>query len=360
MYMIDMESFGLNQELLAEAKQYTGLTVGRVISQQKFLYKVICENGVIKAEVSGKYRYEVRDLTDYPAVGDFVMLEGDLNPDGKAVIQALLSRKSVFIRQEAGTSQNKQVVATNIDMVFICMALNNDFNLRRLERYLSVAWDSRAIPVVVLTKADLCSDLPQKLMEVDSVAVGVDVLVTSSLSEDGYKQVIDYIKIGQTVAFIGSSGVGKSTLINRLLGQELFKTQEIRGDDKGRHTTTTRQLIQLPNGGMVVDTPGMRELQLDGADLTKAFLDIEELSKKCRFKDCSHQKEPGCAVQDAVSEGLLSLQRLESYFKLTKESRYDGLNSKQIEKVKLETILAPIGGIKNARKYFKTKKGARP
>jgi ribosome biogenesis GTPase len=245
------------------------------------------------------------------------------------------------------------VVAANIDTVFICMSLNNDFNLRRLERYLGVAWDSQAMPVIVLTKADLCDNLALKLRELDAVACGVDVLVTSSVSGDGYRSMQNYLGVGQTVAFIGSSGVGKSTLLNRLLGEQALETQEIRRDDKGRHTTTRRELIVLPGGGAVIDTPGMRELGIESADLSRTFADIDDLAAKCKFRDCTHTREPNCAVRKAINNGLLSEARLANYLKLKKEAKYEGLNSREIESEKIAAMFAEAGGIKNVRKQIK-------
>lgn len=235
------------------------------------------------------------------------------------------------------------------------MSLNNDFNLRRIERYIGVAWDSGATPVVVLTKSDLCKNLEEMLSELETVALSVDIIVTSSLAEDGYLSVNKYIENGKTVAFIGSSGVGKTTLINKLLGNNLYETQGIRNDDKGRHTTTKRELIVIPSGGVVIDTPGMRELGIEGADLSKTFSDIEELSKQCRFNDCTHTNEPGCAVKEAIENGILSEERLTSFFKLKKEAKYDGLTSRQIEDKKIDDMFKEFGGIKNARKYIKSK-----
>ena len=209
------------------------------------------------AEVSGKFRFQAVVSSDYPAVGDFVLVNWN-GSGSSAIIESVLPRKGAFVRKAAGEPQQEQIVAANIDTVFLCMALNHDFNLRRLERYISIAWDSGAMPVIILTKSDLCDDLENKLSEVSSVAFGIDVLVTTSTEENGYKELLPLISEGKTIAFIGSSGVGKSTLINRLLGKERLKTNGLRNDDKGRHTTTRRELFLLPSGGMVIDTPGMR------------------------------------------------------------------------------------------------------
>ena len=248
----------------------------RVISQEKGIYKIQSGTAVKPAEISGKYRYETKTVSDYPAVGDHVIAAWP--EDGSnAVITGLFPRKSCFLRKAAGTQKQEQVVAANIDTAFLCMSLNNNFNIRRLERYLSVAYDSGAAPVVVLTKSDLCSDAESKILEAQNAAPGVDVLAISSLAGD-YEAVISYILPGRTVAFIGSSGVGKSTLINKLTGTDSIATSEIGNDDKGRHTTTHRELIQLPNGAFVIDTPGMRELGMwdSGDGIDTAFADIEE------------------------------------------------------------------------------------
>jgi len=352
---LDMKKLGLTDRMAAEAKLYEGLIMARVLSQSKDLYAVICEKGELMAEISGKFRYEAEKISDYPAVGDFVMIDRNTDAHGHAIIHHLLTRKSVFIRKAAGTANDEQVVASNIDTVFICMSLNNDFNIRRVERYLSIAWDSGAIPVIVLTKSDICDEIDSRLGEVRAVSIGVDVVITSSMIEDGYQAIANYIKAGQTVAFIGSSGVGKSTLINRLIGKEALATREIRNDDKGRHATTRRELILLPAGGMVIDTPGMREIGLESADLARTFAEIDELSLKCKFQDCTHTSEPQCAVQQAIADGSLSDDRLESYLKLKKEAKYEGLNSRQIENAKITEMFADMGGIKNARKFAKDK-----
>lgn len=355
MSKIDIKRFGFSDRFIAEATLYPGLNPGRVISQAKDLYKVIGENGELMAEVSGRLRFEAKALSDYPAVGDFVMLDRDNSTNGNAVIHNILTRKSVFARKSAGTSHDKQIVASNIDTVFICMSLNNDFNLRRLERYLSIAWDSGAVPVIVLTKSDLCYDIKQMLSEAESVAIGVDTIVTSAVNEEGYLGVTKYAQDGQTIAFIGSSGVDKSTLINRLIGENRLDTKDVRNDDKGRHTTTRRELIALPGGGVVIDTPGMREIGIESADIAKAFADIDEMAASCKFHDCTHSSEPGCAVQNAIEGGLLSSDRLASYKKLKYETAYEGLNSKQIETEKLNRMFSGVGGMKNARNFMKNK-----
>lgn len=355
MNKINIEKFGLTDKLKKEASLYKGFYIGRVLSQYKDLYQVVCENGEIISEISGKFRFRVKTLSDFPAVGDFVMLDRNTNRNGNAIIHHILSRKNAFIRKAAGTSNDEQIVASNIDTIFICMSLNNDFNLRRLERYLSIAWDSNAIPVVILTKSDLCDNLEQYLYEINSVAIGVDIFTTSAIHENSYFQLKQYIKENETVAFIGSSGVGKSTLINCLIGENKLNTNGLRNDDKGKHTTTRRELILLENGGMVIDTPGMRELGLESADLAKTFSDIERLASMCKFYDCTHTNEPSCAIQEAIQNGILSTDRFLNYQKLKKEAKYEGLNSRQIESIKMKDMFGSIGGVKNFKKFVKEK-----
>ena len=303
----------------------------RVISQEKGMYKISNNTEVKAATVSGKYRYDVKTVSDYPAVGDYVIAEWP-EDDSNAVITGLFPRKSCFIRKAAGTGNREQVIAANIDTVFICMSLNNNFHIRRLERYLSVTYDSGATPVVVLTKSDLCSDVESKITQVQNAAPGVDVLAISSLDGD-YEAVMTYILPGKTVAFIGSSGVGKSTFINKLTGTDRIATCEIGNDDKGRHTTTHRELITLPNVAFVIDTPGMRELGMwDSSDgIGTAFSDIEKLSHACKYADCTHTAEPGCAVRRAIVDGTLDEARLESYRKLKNENDYVVDNSRYLE-----------------------------
>lgn len=306
----------------ALASEYPDLSLGRIVLQEKGLYHIVTEGGCRQlAEVSGKFRFEAAVPSDFPAVGDYVM--ADTNNGDTAIIHHVLHRRSLFLRRAAGTSNTEQVACANVDTIFICMALNNDFNLRRLERYLSASWESGSVPVVLLTKADLCEDLDSKLVQVQSSAIGVDILTTSAI-RDELDSLLSYMTPGKTVAFVGSSGAGKSTLINHLLGEERLKTGGLRNDDRGRHTTTHRELLILPGGAIVIDTPGMRELGMWDASegIDTAFADIESLTEECRFSDCTHSGEPGCAVCEALKTGKLPQSRWQSYLKLTTENAY--------------------------------------
>ena len=313
-----LEQWGASEQYYKIASGYPEYELGRVISQEKDLFRVVMDKEECTARVSGKFRYNVSAISEFPSVGDFVLVEYSFKDD-VAVIHKVLPRKSVFIRKAAGKNCMEQVVAANIDTIFLCMALNRDFNIRRLERYLSIAWDSGAVPVIILTKIDLCDDLQAKRFEIENVAVGVPVMETSGLTGEGLQQIKQYLQKTKTVAFIGSSGVGKSTLINRLLGEECLKTNTLRKDDKGRHTTTHRELFLLPDSGMVIDTPGMWKA---GKGIEHAFSDIEKLAEKCRFHNCTHTSEPGCAVRAAMEDGIIDEERLKSYKKLKAENSY--------------------------------------
>ena len=332
--------------------------MARVLTQSRGIYRVLTVGGEKPAKVSGKFSFSAGEAADFPVVGDFVLLS-DAN-EAEVIIQSVLPRNSLFVRAAAGTAHEVQAVAANIDTCFITMSLNQDFNLRRLERYLTIAWDSGAVPVVVLTKADLSGEVKRKQAEAESAAPGVDIIITSAKAGEGIEALNPFLKSGKTVAFLGSSGVGKSTLINALLGEARIKTADIREDDaKGRHTTTTRNLIYLENGCAVIDTPGMREVGIESGDTSQSFSDIETLAENCRFSDCQHQSEPGCAVKAAIADGRLDAERLSSYNKLKAEMSYDGLSAKARETAKLNRMMAEVGGMKNYRKIAKKEKGER-
>lgn len=324
MEKIDLMEYGLDSNWIEEAIGFQDYFIGRIISQSRNIYHVIHEKGELLAEISGKMNYEARRAQDYPAVGDFCLLDRETDENGNGIIQRILSRKSLFIRKSPGNCFKEQVVASNIDTLFICMSLNQNFNIRRLERYIVLAWESGATPVVVLTKADLCKDIEMRVNAAMAVSQGAEVLITSVIEEGGCEEILPYIKEGHTVALIGSSGVGKSTLINCLLGEQKLAIGETGRDDKGRHVTTRRELIKLPQGGILIDTPGMREIGMwnISESLEKAFDDVEKYFGKCKFRNCTHSCEQGCAIYAAIKNGELSEERWQSYQKLKIEDAY--------------------------------------
>lgn len=343
-----LSKYGAVERFIAQSAMFPDYTLARVVAQYRGKYKIVTEEKELLAELSGKLRYETDELAMYPAVGDYVMVE--ISGDA-ALIQNILTRKSLFVRKAVGLSGQAQPIAANVDIAFLCMSLNQNYNLNRMERYLSIAWDSGATPVIVLTKSDLCADLGGAIAQIENISFYTNVITVSMYDEDVYEKFRPYFSKNQTCAFIGSSGVGKSTIINKLLGEEIIATGEIGRGDKGRHTTTGREMFPCPLGGVVIDTPGMREMGTDGADLSKTFSEIEELAQHCQFRDCTHTNEPGCAVLKAAAEGLLDLRRLESYRKLEQEAGYDGLSSKEIEVKKSERMFKDVGGMKNMRRY---------
>jgi ribosome biogenesis GTPase len=299
-----------------------GRVPARVAAQHRGSYVVYSELGELRAEPAGRLTHEAAGAGELPAVGDWVAIAPRPEEDA-ATIHAVVSRRTKFSRKVALTASEEQVLAANVDAVFLVMSLNEDFNLRRLERYVTMAWESGAKPVIVLTKTDLDPDYALRVLEVEAIAFGIPVHAISSLTGDGLDLIRAHLAPGRTIALLGSSGVGKSTLINTLAGEELLATQTIREHDgEGRHTTRHRQLVLLPGGGLVVDTPGLRELQLwDGGGIEEAFADVEELAGECRFNDCSHTQEPGCAVLAAVRSGDLPSERFQSWRKLQRELR---------------------------------------
>ncbi|RZM75234.1 ribosome small subunit-dependent GTPase A [Leptolyngbya iicbica] len=296
----------------------------RVIAEQRGAYRVHTGTVAYPAQITGQLQHRTVDPLMLPAVGDWVVVEPHATQN-TATIHQVLPRTSQFVRKVAGTTTAGQVVAANVDTVFLMSGLDGDFNLRRIERYLVTAWDSGASPVIVLNKVDVCTDVAATIAQVAAIAIGVPIHAVSAELGRGLSQLDPYLQPGKTVALIGSSGVGKSTLTNYLLGDAQQSTQAVRADDsRGRHTTTHRQLIRLPSGALLIDTPGMRELQLwqVGAGLSETFADIEALAADCKFRDCQHDQEPGCAVQAAIAAGQLTAQRLQSYQKLQREQQW--------------------------------------
>jgi ribosome biogenesis GTPase len=339
-----IDSYGWSPALQHEFLSFAahGFSPGRVIVQQRGAWRLVTPHGEVTAELSGRF---VRDAGagGHPVAGDWVV--ADVRPEeGAAIIRQLLPRRTAFVRRAAG-GETAQVAAANVDVAFLVASLNADLNLRRLERYLALAYESGAEPVVVLTKSDLCADVAAAVAEVEAVALAAPVLTVSAYSGEGLDAVAARLTPGHTAVLLGSSGAGKSTLVNALAGRELMATQDIREDDaRGRHTTTHRELVLLPSGGLVLDTPGMRELGLWDADggLATAFADVERYAEACRFTDCRHRTEPGCAVRAALESGELPAERVASFDKLQRElahlRRKEDPRLRQAEKKRWATI----------------------
>jgi ribosome biogenesis GTPase len=334
----------------------SGFIPARVAEEHRDRYIVFSEQGELGAEASGRLRFTTEARHEMPAVGDWVALQ----PSGHAtaIIHALLPRRNAFLRKVAGETTEAQVIAANIDTVFVVTDADRDFNPRRMERYLTLAYESGVAPVIVLNKADLTDRVDDLIAQAGMIAAGVSVCALSALTGEGIDALAPFVAEGRTVALIGSSGVGKSTLVNRLLGEERLKTSRIReSDGRGRHTTSRRQLLLLPAGALVIDTPGMREIQIwaDEESLQGAFQDVESFGEGCRFRDCRHEGEPGCAVERALAEGSLSPGRLEGYRKLRREIRW--LERKQDVLARIEERSRWKAIRKSGREHMRRKYG---
>lgn len=322
------ESLGWNSFFESQLDPETDAirTPARVAEEQRGLYFVLAEGQEWRAELAGRLRHQAgTEGATLPCVGDWVMttLPGRRPEDGVARIERVLDRRSKFSRKEAGNRSVEQVIAANVDTVFLVQSLNGDLNPRRLERYLALLWESGAEPVVLLSKADLCADRDAAAAEIEAVAQGAAVHAVSAVEAGGLAALDRYLGEGKTAALVGSSGVGKSTILNTILGSERMRVQDIRADDRGKHTTTARHLVPLPRGGLLIDTPGMRTVLLLESEegVARAFGDVESVAAECRFRDCTHHTEPGCAVRAAIEDGTLDEARLRSYLKLGREAK---------------------------------------
>ncbi len=320
--MTELESLGWNNRLSEHYEPFAadGVVAGRVSIQHRGAYDVLTELGELRCEVVRRLVHDAATTAELPVVGDWVVVTVGAE-DGTGAITAVLPRFTKFSRKTAWQATEEQVLAANIDVAFLVASMNEDLSLRRLERYLILAWESGARPVIVLTKSDLHPTPEVTVAEVETIAGDVPVLAISSITGAGLDKVTGEVAPGLTAVLLGSSGVGKSTLVNTLAGEELLATQEIRDDGKGRHTTTRRELIRLPSGALIIDTPGIREIQLWVADegIDEAFEDVTGLFAHCKFSDCAHDREPGCAVQAALADGTLAADRWESFLGLQAE-----------------------------------------
>lgn len=316
------------QQQLNRSPIEAGCAVGRVVEVQRELVLVADGRDDFWATLAGRFRHEAVISADFPAVGDWAVVRRPAG-DGRGVVLRLFERRSKFSRKAPETGLEQTLVA-NVDLALIVAAAGHDLNLRRVERYLAMVWESGAAPAVVINKSDVAEDIASAIDDVRSVSPGVRVLATSALDGEGVEEVRALVRPGQTAVLLGSSGVGKSTLVNALVGEGVQAVSQVSGHkDKGRHTTTSRKLIILPGGGMIIDTPGMRELQLLDVEegVSQAFDDIEQIVARCRFTDCQHRAEPGCAVRAALQSGALDADRYASYRKLQREAAYEARQS---------------------------------
>lgn len=321
---MDLKELGWKEFFQQQIKeQEQALLPARICRQDINRYHLFSTQGDLTGSLPGRIIAQASSKAELPTVGDWVLTApADGQDPGSVTIERTLDRWSKFSRKQAGDKILEQVIAANIDTVFLVSSLDVNFNVNRIERYLVLAWSSGADPVVVLNKADLCSDTADRILRLKTVSMGTPILLVSALTGEGVDLLRPYIAAGQTAAFLGSSGVGKSTIINRLLGYDRFDTRDVRkSDSKGRHTTTFREMCRLDSGGMIIDTPGMREIQIwtDESSLARSFSDVEDYALLCRFRDCQHKSEPDCAVQEAIKEGKLEMTRLESLRKFQQE-----------------------------------------
>jgi ribosome biogenesis GTPase len=357
-YELSALGFGPFFEQQIQSPDDGDVILARIAVEHRGGYEVWSNTGSGPAQLAGRLRLDLEGAGS-PGVGDWVVVKDAPDPDHTTVIERVLARLTVFTRGAAGREARAQVVAANVDLVFAVCGLDADFNLRRIERYLARIWASGAQPAVILNKADLCGDLAGRIFEVESRCVGVPIHVTSALYSQGVETIRACIHDGMTVALVGSSGAGKSTLINALLGEERMRTGEVRASDgRGCHVTTHRQLVLLPGGGLLLDTPGMRELQLlDEDGLDNVFKDIAALARGCRFRDCRHDTEPGCAVKKAVESGALDAERLEHYRKLEREARAYELRRDERKRRQTERVWGQLSDeVAQLRKW----KGGKP
>jgi ribosome biogenesis GTPase len=356
---MQLRDFGWDEGFSHHFDEWAGkphVQPGRVFIEFNYLFRVYVAAGELEATLTGRLKHHADSRSELPAVGDWVVVRKRPD-DERGSIVAVLPRRSRFSRKMAGQVTDEQVVATNVNVVFIVMAFDADFSLRRLERYLILGRDSGAAPVILLTKPDLSDDPAGRVAEVTAMASDTPVHVLSPKFNEGIDQVAHYLTPGRTGALLGSSGVGKTTIINRLVGSDVRKTRDVRASDsKGRHTTSNRELVVLPNGGLLIDTPGMREIQLWDVDtaVRETFDDIDALAAGCHFSDCRHREEPRCAVKQAVEEGRLPAERLESYVKLQEELAY--LTRQQDERALIEQKRRSKVLTKAANQHIKTKR----
>ncbi len=347
--MYYLSEYGTDTTRYNEAKAYNELTLALITAQYKDIYQIATACEEKTAQLSGKLRYDINDASEYPTVGDYVMVAN--NKDALTAQIKKVLRRTSLIERKANGKQGTQLIAANVQTVFICMALNENFSLNRLERYLAGVYTSGAEIAVILTKTDLCEDYEYKKSLVIKAAPYAKVYTISAFDEKSVASLEGDIQKGQTIAFIGSSGVGKSTLINALLEEDKQKTAKTGANAKGRHTTTSRQMLLTKNKAVVIDTPGMREFGVESVDLDTTFSDIELLARECRFSDCTHTSEPGCAVICAINNDELDPRRLESYQKLKREAKYVNKTSRQIEEEKFNFMFKDKGGMKKIREY---------